>query len=209
MINARDDLETDDQREREAKFYKLEFMTTQITGLTTRPETPAEDEEKLKDIKSPTGKDRGKDKLKDKEKPKDKAKEKEKKKEEVKERDETEGEGEDKIPKRPLSPRIDQNSKRWREEILNLKRAKVIRFPKVLQSIFYLLQYSREAVCEEKTNKLFWKKAKELIDDNFLMGIFKYNPIGPKQGYYQAYQKINYIRKMLEDIDIEAVENYS
>ena len=41
------------------------------------------------------------------------------------------------------------------------------------------------------------------------MNIFQYNPIGPKEDEYKPYQKINSIRKMIDEIDIEAVEAYS
>jgi hypothetical protein len=57
--------------------------------------------------------------------------------------------------------------------------------PKTLQSIFYLLKYEREQICEEKTNKLWWKKAKELINEDFFMRLFKYQPIGPKEDEYK------------------------
>lgn len=39
----------------------------------------------------------------------------------------------------------------------------VIKFPRVWQSLFYLLKINRETICEPETNKLKWKIAKKLL----------------------------------------------
>lgn len=39
--------------------------------------------------------------------------------------------------------------------------------------------------------------------------MFKYNPVGPKEQEFKPYQKVNFIEKLVADIDIEAVEGYS
>ena len=129
LLASREDLETDEQRDREAKYYRLKFLTTQLTGLTTEPEVIEEDE-KSKDSKPPTAKGKSR---KDVSTPKDEPKE------------EAEGEGEDEPPV-PLEPRLDEGNRRWRDEIVHLKEAKLVRFPKVFQSIFYLLKYFRENI---------------------------------------------------------------
>ena len=194
MLALKEEFESDEARDREAKYHKLKFMTTHLTALTTEPESN-EDEDKSNNSKPPTAK--SKDRSKGGATPK---------------QDITpaEGEGEgDAESKPPLEPRIDEGSRRWRDEVINLKQAKLVRFPKVLQSLFYLLQYVREDICEVKTNKLWWKHAKTLVNDEFFMNIFKYEPIGPKEGDYKPYQKVNYIRNLVEEIDNESVEVYS
>lgn len=65
--------------------------------------------------------------------------------------------------------------------MLNLANFKVIKMPRVLQSVFYLLGYRREEICERGTNKFFWKKAKNLLDDEFLNRLAFYNSLGPKE----------------------------
>ena len=50
--------------------------------------------------------------------------------------------------------------------------------------MFYLLRYTREEICERDTNKLEWKKAKKLIDEEFFKRLGEYNPYGPKQDEY-------------------------
>lgn len=201
MLNMREDLETDEQRDKEAKVYKLQFISSQISGLTTEPEL-SDDEEKDQDDKTPKPAGKGKDskkpdakKDKKPEKKSSKKEEKPKPKEEHKE-GEGEGEGDTEKPKRPITPRVDEKLSRWRNEILNLKNAKLIRYPRILQCIFYLLGYTRDQICEENTNKLWWKKAKKLINDDFFMRLYKYDPVGPKESEYKPYQKINYIEKV-------------
>lgn len=47
--------------------------------------------------------------------------------------------------------------------MLDLRNFNVIKFPRVLQSVCYLLGYTREEVCERDTNKLSFKKVREII----------------------------------------------
>ena len=69
----------------------------------------------------------------------------------------------------------------WRENLMRLKEYKVIKMPRVMQTIFYLLQYRREDICERGTNKFFWKKAKNLIDEEFIDRLIYFNALGPKE----------------------------
>jgi hypothetical protein len=58
---------------------------------------------------------------------------------------------------------------------------------RVFQTVFYLLGYSREEICERDTNKLEWKKAKELLNEDFFKRLGEYNPFGSKEGEYKSY----------------------
>lgn len=203
----REDIETDEQRDRETKVFKLEFMGRQLSGLTTEPDIP--DDEESGGSKPPTAK--GKERAKPEDKKKNEkdakaAKDKPKEKPKVVHHDD---EDQPKEPERPLTPRLDRHNERWRKEILVLKEAKIIRFPRIFQSVFYLLGYKREDICEPNTNKLWWKKAKQHINDDFFMRLFKYNPVGPKPDEFRPYQKINFIEKLISEIDPEQVEAYS
>lgn len=202
----REDIETDEHRDRETKVYKLEFMGRQLSGLTTEPDVP--DDEESGGSKPPTAKGKERSKPEDKkktEKDAKGAKDKPKEKPKVVQHDDDQP----KEPVRPLTPRIDRHNERWRKEILALKEAKVIRFPRIFQAVFYLLGYKREDICEVDTNKLWWKKAKVHINDDFFMRLFKYNPVGPKPDEFKPYQKINFIEKLIAEVDPEQVEAYS
>lgn len=56
----------------------------------------------------------------------------------------------------------------WYQLLMDMKKFKVIKFPRVLQTVFYILGYEREDICEPGTNKFWWKLAKTRINDYFL-----------------------------------------
>jgi hypothetical protein len=43
----------------------------------------------------------------------------------------------------------------------------------------------------------FWKKAKKLINEEFFERMKNYNPIGPKNDSFKAYQMNNFIQSYL------------
>ena len=49
-----------------------------------------------------------------------------------------------------------------------------------MQSIFYLLKYEREPICEKDSNKFFWKYAKHFINDEFIDKLVTYKCVGAK-----------------------------
>ena len=53
-----------------------------------------------------------------------------------------------------------------------------MKIPRVLQVLFYLLKYEREAICEAETNKLDFKKVKMLINEDLFEKMSKYKPFG-------------------------------
>lgn len=53
----------------------------------------------------------------------------------------------------------------WNRNLMVLRDFNVIKMPRVIQTLFYLLSYKREDICEKGTNRFFWKKAKSLIND--------------------------------------------
>ena len=73
----------------------------------------------------------------------------------------------------------------WKKKILAFKKMNVIKKSRVFQTVFYLLGYTREDICERDTNKLEWKKAKKLIDEEFFKRLGEYNPYGPKEGEFK------------------------
>ena len=97
----------------------------------------------------------------------------------------------------------------WRANLFKLKEFKVLKMPRVMQSLFYFLQYRREEICERGTNKFFWKKAKELLDDEFLNRLVFFNALGPKEESFERYQSINFIEKNVEGINPEDVDAYN
>ena len=62
-----------------------------------------------------------------------------------------------------------------------------MKMPRVLQTLFYLLSYDREDICERDTNKLDFKKAKALIGEDLFEKMSKYNPLGQSEEQYTQY----------------------
>jgi hypothetical protein len=92
--------------------------------------------------------------------------------------------------------------------LLSLCKFNVVKFKRILQSSFYLLGYTREQICEVNSNRLFWKKAKELFDDSFIEKMVTYNPIGERPAKFELYQTLNFIESNLEGILVEELDAY-
>jgi len=94
----------------------------------------------------------------------------------------------------------------WKSGLLNFAKCTVIRLPRLWQSLFYLLGYTREEICLEGTNKLFWKYARRHLDEGFVDKMVTYTPYGVKEGPYWQYQTVNFLEKNLEGINGEEIE---
>jgi hypothetical protein len=90
--------------------------------------------------------------------------------------------------------------------------------PRVFQTIFYLLGYSREEICERDTNKLEWSKAKLVLlggadgdGTEFFRRLGEYNPFGAKTVDFKAYQRIKFIKRNIKKHELapEQVDEYS
>ena len=97
----------------------------------------------------------------------------------------------------------------WKQPFLDLKELHVLKMPRVLQALFYLLQYRREQICETDTNKLDFKKVKSLIGEDLFERMARYNPLGQREEAFQEYQKLSFVKKTLESVEEEKVDEYS
>jgi hypothetical protein len=97
----------------------------------------------------------------------------------------------------------------FRDKLTDFKNFNVLKQIRVFQSVFYFLGSVREQICERDTNMLEWKIAKEKIDDAFFKSIADYQPFGPKLEEFKLYQKLRFIKKNVEGIEPEFVDEYS
>lgn len=99
----------------------------------------------------------------------------------------------------------------WKDKIRDFRHLYVIKYPRIFQSLFYILKFqNREAICERDTNKLEWKKAKKFfINEDVFMKMSEYWPFGSKEEAYKEYQKLKFVKANLEGIDEEKVDEYS
>lgn len=56
----------------------------------------------------------------------------------------------------------------YKERFESLINRKIVKMENFIKSVFYLLEYKSEDVCEDNTQKLFWKKAKNHWNDKLL-----------------------------------------
>lgn len=93
---------------------------------------------------------------------------------------------------------------------MELKNIFVLKFPKIIQALFYFIQYEkREDVCERGTNKLQWKKAKQFINDDMFAKMTEHWPCGPKDHAFKEYERLAFISRCLSEYNILEVEEYS
>lgn len=97
----------------------------------------------------------------------------------------------------------------WKQPFLDMKDLNVMKMPRVLQSLFYVLGFNREDVCERDTNKVDFKKAKTLINEDLFEKMAKYNPIGQSEAEYKEYQKLSFIKRNIESVEEEKVDEHS
>lgn len=64
----------------------------------------------------------------------------------------------------------------------------VIKMPRIIQSLMFLLGYEREDICEPDSNRLFWKKARSQCDTNTLpREMAEYKMLGAKDSTFKGY----------------------
>jgi len=85
----------------------------------------------------------------------------------------------------------------------------VIKMPRIIQSLMFLMKVPRTETCEPDSNKLFWKNAKKFLSGELQNQMSEYRVLGSKDVEFKAYQTINYTERLIEGIIQEDVDNYS
>jgi len=99
----------------------------------------------------------------------------------------------------------------WKEKLKEFQKIYIVKFPRIWQSLFYLLKFKeKKEICERDTNKLCWKKTKAFLkDDEIFQKMTEYWPFGSKDDRYLEYEKLKFIKSNLEKISDEEVNDYS
>lgn len=91
-----------------------------------------------------------------------------------------------------------------------------MKFTRIYQSIIYLIKFkTREETCFDDTNRLEWKKVREMLhsDSETAIDLFRalggYNPFGPKEDEYTEYQKLAFVQENLKGLVPEQVDAFS
>ena len=59
-----------------------------------------------------------------------------------------------------------------------MRELHILKMPRVMQSLFYLLKYDRSQICEKDTNKVDFKLVTALINEDLFERMAKYHPVG-------------------------------
>lgn len=102
--------------------------------------------------------------------------------------------------------KVFKEKEEWKKGLLELREQTVLKLPRILQSVFYLLQYQREDVCQEGTNKFFWKRAKRLLNDAFIDKLCGYTVLGVKPQQQAQYTTLNFLERNLDGLTQEQVD---
>lgn len=97
----------------------------------------------------------------------------------------------------------------WKQPFLDIKELNIMKMPRILQTLFYVLSYDREEICVRDTNSLDFKKAKTLIGEDLFERMGKYNPLGQSENEYKEYQKLTFLKRNIESMEEEKVDEYS
>ena len=92
---------------------------------------------------------------------------------------------------------------------MDIKELNIMKMPRILQTLFYLLRYDREEICERDTNALDFKKAKMLIGEDLFERMGKYCPLGENEADFKEFQKLTFLKRNIESLEEEKVDEYS
>lgn len=111
-------------------------------------------------------------------------------------------------PYDPLVPQM------WQAKLREFANLNIIKFPRIFQTFFYLLQYSaKENICVELTNALEWKKCRDALSEDSKNDIFKmladYQFEGPKDNEFKLYESLVFLKRNIEDFNVQDVADYS
>lgn len=90
-----------------------------------------------------------------------------------------------------------------------IQEMNVIKMPRIISSLMFLLRMPRDKICEPDSNRLFWKAAKQYMNGEMQEAMVDYKVIGPKEDEFKAYNTINYCERLISELLIEDIENYS
>lgn len=97
----------------------------------------------------------------------------------------------------------------YKSRFHSLVNRKVVKLQNFIKAFFYLLEINAEDICEENTQKLFWKKAKNHWNDKLLEKMQNYVFQGPKSHEIKGYQTLNQIEKVVKEMDFDTICTYN
>jgi hypothetical protein len=75
----------------------------------------------------------------------------------------------------------------WKMELLKVQNMKVMKVPKIMQALLYILEFKRENVCEPNSQLFVWKQAKDLLLEKMPTAMYEYVAVGEKPKELKLY----------------------
>lgn len=97
----------------------------------------------------------------------------------------------------------------WKKVLEGIKAFRVLKMPLILQAIFFLNKVEREKICEPNSNRMSWKKAKELLEKELPEAMANYVVWGEKREEYRPYMRINFVEGLVAQYTQEDVDAYN
>lgn len=89
----------------------------------------------------------------------------------------------------------------WIDQMKEIASYRVLKMPRILQALMYLLGMSREEICEPNTNLFDWKRAKPVFESKVPDCMAEYQLLGAKFAEYRDFNKLNYVDTLLAGLE--------
>ena len=99
--------------------------------------------------------------------------------------------------------------KEVKDWIFHLTKFRVVKYLSLFQTIWYLLGKTKDELNLPGTAMLNWKKAKNLINEEFINEVLSYDHKGGKPNDVKNYAKITHLLKKIEKLNPEDIDNYN
>lgn len=96
----------------------------------------------------------------------------------------------------------------WRAQLDAISKMRVLKMPRIIQSLFYLLRFERDALCYKNTNQLDWKIASKKMA-LLPKAMFEFKVVTECKNEYKAFQTLNFCERVLQAHTEEDVQNYN
>lgn len=79
----------------------------------------------------------------------------------------------------------------------------------LIKAVFYFLEYNKDDICVEGSQLLFWKKSRNLWNDELIKKMENYNFEGAKDTPVRSYQKVNFVESCLREYNLDEINQYN
>ena len=97
----------------------------------------------------------------------------------------------------------------YKARFFDLVDRKVVKLQSMIKALYYFLEYNKDDICVEGSQLLFWKKARNLWNDELIRKMEQYNFEGAKDTPVLSYQKVNFVEACLREYSLDDINQYN